>query len=116
MAFDARAFLAAYTAPVYIDRAGAAHTGQILSRFEALAIEDDANTMDQGTMEERRAKAERVLTTFLPTAPAAVQEILGLPNAAFEEVMAHFFGCQKPPKPTSASAAEGTPAPSSPVS
>jgi hypothetical protein len=104
MAFNAQAFRAAYTAPVYTDLAGVPHTGQLLSRFQWLAVQDDATTLDQGTPDEQQAKAQRVLEAFFPGQATLVTEILALPSRMFDEAVGDFFGCQRPPQSSSASA------------
>lgn len=110
MAFDAQAFRAAYSPPVYKDLQGVEHTGRILSRFQWLAVAEDASTLAEGTPEEQQEKAHRVLTAFFPGDDAVVQEILGLPARLFDDAVAHFFDCQRRPesRPASAPAAAAT--------
>lgn len=96
MAFDAKAYCEAVSPPVYIDRAGVAHTGRILSVFEMGRLEPFLAVPEGETEEQGRQRCRSLFTALFPDAPAEmIQEILDLPAEAFTLALQDFFAHQR---------------------
>ena len=96
MSFDAKAWIAAHEPPSYIAQDGTTHTGKLWSHLEYLKWLKVFASWASTEREDAAYAAElQRLIASMGFTEGVVEEMLGLPSVALEEMMAGFFVLQR---------------------
>jgi hypothetical protein len=109
--FDAKAFLAAWEPPTFVDLDGNKHVGRLWSHKEFLEWLDVFRKWDAGTLEDPEGALRKLIESLgLPAEP-----VLALPEPALQAALADFFARQKPAALSALTPAAPPPAPGLPT-
>lgn len=101
MPFDAKAWLAAHEPPTYIDRDGVTHTGRLWSHLqwkkwlEVLVQWDERREKGEATSDEQYEQELRQLLSSMAFTESVVDEMIGLPSVALEQMVKGFLFLQR---------------------
>ncbi len=98
--FDAKQYLEGYERPVFVDREGKRHEGEIVSAKQMLGVYEDINrfaTGDGFKLPEQWDELVAFVTELCKLAFPGNEEVAGklleLPTGAFRDAMVDLLGC-----------------------